>query len=63
LALKGPALECLREVREDEIRVYEEICGVLARRFGDTDDPERAMRRFNSRKQLEGESIAEYSRR
>ena len=33
---------------------------VLARRFGHLDEPERAMRRFDARKQLDGESVAEY---
>ena len=60
LALEGPALECLREVKEDEIGAYDKIWCVLARRFGHLDEPDRAMRRFDARKQLEGESVAEY---
>lgn len=59
LALEGPALECLREVREEEDGAYEKIWRVLARRFGHLDEPERAMRRFDGRKQLDGESVAE----
>jgi len=60
LALEGPALECLREVKEDEVGAHEKIWGILARRFGHLDKPERATKRFDSRKQLEGESVAEY---
>ena len=59
LALEGPALECLREVKEEE-GAYGRIWSVLARRFGHLDEPERAMRRFDSRKQLEGKSVAEF---
>ena len=60
LALEGSAIECLREVREDEPGAYEKIWRVLAHRFGHLDEPERAMRRFDSRKQLEGEVITKY---
>lgn len=60
LALEGPALECLREVKEEEEGAYGRIWSVLARRFGHLDEPERAMRRFDARKQLEGESVAEF---
>ena len=60
LALEGPALECLREIKEDESGAYERLWKVLARRFGYLDEPERAMRRFDARKQLDGESVAEY---
>jgi len=59
LALEGPALECLREVKEEEVGAYDKIWSVLARRFGHLDEPERSMSRFDSRKQLDGESIAE----
>jgi len=60
LALEGSALECLREVREDEPGAYDRVWSILARRFGHMDEPERAMRRFDGRKQLDGESVAEY---
>ena len=50
LALEGPATECLREVREDELGAYDKIWKVLAHRFGHMDEPERAMRSFDSRK-------------
>jgi len=60
LALEGPALECLREVKDDEGEAYEKIWHILARRFGHLDEPDRAMRKFDSRKQLDGETVAEY---
>ena len=60
LALEGPAIECLREVREDELGSYDKIWRILAHRFGHLDEPESAMRRFDSRKQLDGEGITEY---
>jgi len=60
LALEGPALECLREVKEDEDEAYEKIWRILARRFGHLDEPERAMRKFDARKQLDGETVAEF---
>ena len=60
LALEGPGLECLREIKEEESGAYERLWMVLARRFGHLDEPERAMRRFDARKQLDGESDAEY---
>ena len=60
LALEGPAIECLKEVREDELGAYDKVWKVLAHRFGHLDEPERAMRRFDSRKQQDGESVTEY---
>jgi len=60
LALEGPALECLREIKKEESGAYVRLWEVLARRFGHLDELERAMRRFDARKQLDGESVAEY---
>jgi len=60
LALEGPAVECLKEVREKEPGAYNKLWAILAHRFGYLDEPERAMRKFNSRRQLDGESVAEY---
>jgi len=58
--MQNSALECLRKVKEYEVGAYEQIWSILARRFGHLDEPERSMRRFDSRKQLEGESVVEY---
>ena len=60
IALEGPAVECLKEVREDEQGAYEKLWAILAHRFGYLDEPERAMRKFDTRRQLYGESVAEY---
>jgi len=60
LALEGPAIDYLREVKADEIGAYDKLWSILANRFGYLDEPERAMRRFDNRKQLDGESVAEY---
>ena len=60
LALEGPAVECLKEVREDEHGAYERLWAILDHRFGYLDEPERAMRKFDTRRQLDGESVAEY---
>ena len=60
LALEGPAVDCLREVKEEETGAYDKLWSILANRFGYLDEPERAMRRFDARKQLDGESVAEY---
>ena len=58
LALEGAAVELLKEISEDRDDAYEQIWAALARRFGYIDEPERAMQRFESRRQIEGESIA-----
>ena len=60
LALEGPAVECLKKVREEEPGAYNKLWAILAHRFGYLDEPERAMRKFDSRRQLDGESVAEY---
>ena len=60
LALEEPAVECLKEVREDEQGTYEKLWAILAHRFGYLDEPERAIRKFDTRRQLDGESVAEY---
>jgi len=60
LALEGPAVECLKEVKEEEQGAYSKLWAILAHRFGYLDEPERAMRKFDTRRQLDGESVAEY---
>jgi len=60
LALEGPAVECLKEVREEEPGAYNKLWAILAHRFGYLDEPKRAMRKFDSRRQLDGESVSEY---
>ena len=61
LALKGPAAEILKDVNEASPTAYDEIWTLLARRFGQTDAPRDAMRRFDNRRQTDNESIPEYA--
>ena len=57
LALEGPAAEILKDVNESSSTAYDEIWTLLARRFGQTDAPRDAMRRFDNRRQTDSESI------
>jgi len=61
LALEGPAAEILKDVNESSPTAYDEIWTLLARRFGQTDAPRDAMRRFDNRRQTDNESIPEYA--
>jgi len=61
LALEGPAAEILKDVNENSPAAYDEIWTLLARRFGQTDAPRDAMRRFDNRRQTDNESIPEYA--
>ena len=61
MALEGPAAEILKDVNEASPIAYDEIWTLLARRFGQTDAPRDAMRRFDNRRQTDNESIPEYA--
>jgi len=61
LALEGPAAEILKDVNESSPTAYDEIWTLLACRFGQTDAPRDAMRRFDNRRQTDSESIPEYA--
>ena len=60
MALEGPAAEILKDINEASPTAYDEIWTLLARRFGQTDAPRYAMRRFDNRRQLDGETVPEY---
>jgi len=45
----------LKAEQDSDLAIIREA---VARRFGFVDEPERAMRRFDVRKQLEGETLA-----
>ena len=60
MALEGPAIEILKEIIEEDEDAYDQIWAALTRRFGFTDEPERAMRRFDACRQQESQTIAEY---
>ena len=60
LFLEGPAADVLKDVDELAPTAYEDIWKQLGRRFGYTDAPRDAMRRFYSRRQQDNESIQEF---
>ena len=58
VAMDGPAAEAVRGLKAEKDSDLNQIWGALHRRFGFVDEPERAMRRFDVRKQQDGESLA-----
>jgi len=56
--MDGPAAEAVRGLKAEKDSDLNQIWGALHRRFGFVDEPERAMRRFDVRKQQDGESLA-----
>jgi len=60
LALEGPAAEILKDVNEASPTAYDEIWSLQARRFGQTDAPRDAIRRFDNRRQTDNETIPQY---
>jgi len=57
-AMEGAAAETVRGLTADKDEDYDLIWENLSRRFGHIDEPERAKRRFDNKKQLESETIA-----
>jgi len=60
LALEGPASEVLMDLDTSEPQAYSLIWEALARRFGSLDGAREAMRRFDSRRQKENETISDF---
>jgi len=58
VAMDGAAPEAVPGLKAEQDSDLALIWEALARRFGFVDEPERAMRRFDVRKQLEGETLA-----
>jgi len=56
--MDGTASEAVRGLKAEKDSDLTQIWDALARRFGFLDEPERAMRRFDVRKQQDGESLA-----
>jgi len=56
--MDGAASEAVRGLKAEKDSDLALIWEALSRRFGFVDEPERAMLRFNVRKQLEGETLA-----
>jgi len=57
IAMEGAAAETVRGLTADKDEDYDLIWDNLSRRFGHIDEPERAKRRFDNKKQLESETI------
>jgi len=60
LALQGPASEVLRDLDTSQPQAYSLIWEALARHFGSLDAARKAMRRFDSRRQEENETIPDF---
>lgn len=58
MATEGAASEAVRGLKAEKDSDLALIWEALARRFEFVDEPERTMRRFNVRKQQEGETLA-----
>jgi len=56
--MDGAAAEAVRGLKAEKDTDLALIWEALSHRFGFVDEPERAMRRFDVRKQLEGETLA-----
>jgi len=57
IAMEGAAAETVRGLTADKDKDYDLIWENLSCRFGHIDEPERAKRRFDKKKQLESETI------
>ena len=60
LALEVPAADVLKDVDESAPDAYDQIWQQIGRRFGHTDAPRDAMRRFDNRRQMDNESLQEF---
>ena len=58
LALEGTATEVLRGLDTSQPQAYNTIWEALARRFGSLDGAREAMRRFDSRRQEDSETLS-----
>jgi len=56
--MDGAASEAVRGLKAETDSDLAIIWEALSRRFGFVDEPKRAMRRFDVRKQQEGETLA-----
>jgi len=59
-ALEGPASEVLRDLDTSQPQAYSLIWEALARRFGSLDGAQKAVRRFDSHRQEENETIPDF---
>ena len=56
--MEGAASEAVRGLKAEKDSGLKQIWDALHRRFGYVDEPDRAMRRFDVRKQQQGDSLA-----
>jgi len=56
--MDGPASEAVRGLKAEKDSDLNQIWDALHRPFGFVDEPERAMRRFDVRKEQDGETLA-----
>jgi len=61
-SMDGAACEAVRGLKAEQDSVLALIWEALDRRFCYVDEPQRAMRRFDVRRQLEGETLAVFER-
>ena len=60
LALEYPASEVLKDLDDTSPTLYQDIWTALARRFGEVDEARESMKKFETRKQEDGETLAEF---
>ena len=60
LSLEGSAAELLKDIDDSSPTLYSDIWAALKRRFGDVDEGREAMRKFETRRQAEGETVAKF---
>jgi len=60
LALMGPAAEILRGFDDSPDKAFDDLRGRLRHRFGTVDECQQAMRDFESRRQSDTETLAEF---
>ena len=60
LCMEGPAAEVVNEINDTDDTAYNQLWTALSRRFGDIQEERENMHRFDHRKQLPGETVAEF---
>ena len=55
ISLEGSAAEILKDIDEQSPTLYQDIWRALSKRFGEVDEQRESMKRFEQRKQNDGE--------
>ena len=58
--MEAPAAEVVNEINDTDNTAYDQLWSPLSRCFGDIQEERENMHRFDHRKQLPGETVAEY---